>query len=100
MPFYELNCAKCDIDTISTTLNDLTRSVFELISCSADCLNHLLPTERRAEITDRLRCAIKLPGILRRTIRYLKPFLRHALDTFKHSSYFILWLFNPAFWLP
>ena len=81
---YELNCALCDIETISSRLDNLTRSFFKRISCPADCLNHLLPSERPSKVVDRLRNANNLPGILCRTERYRKSFLPHALQFYQH----------------
>jgi len=81
---YELNCALCDIETISIRLDNLTMSFFKRISNPADCLNHLLPSQRLAEVNDRLRYANKLPGVLCRTERYRKSFLPHVLNSYQH----------------
>ena len=47
---YELNCVIYDIETVSARLDNLTRSFFNRISGSGDCLNYLLPPERPAEV--------------------------------------------------
>ena len=82
---YELNCTLCDIETISSRLDNLTKLFINRISCSADCLNHLLPSERPAEVIDRLRYANKLPGVLCRTECYRESFLPHAPNSYQHS---------------
>jgi hypothetical protein len=82
---YELNCALYDIETVDTRLDILSRQFFVRISNSADCLNHLLPPERPAEVIESLRRANKLPGILCRTARYSKSFLPHALNNYQSS---------------
>ena len=82
---YELNCGLHDIEPISVRLDNLTRSFFKRISRRDDCLNYLLPSERPAEVVDRLRQPDKLPGIICRTERYFKSFLPHALNNYQHS---------------
>jgi len=46
--------------TVSARLNNLTGYICERSSCSADILSYFLPTERPAEVIDRLRRASKL----------------------------------------
>ena len=82
---YELNCALYDVEPISVRLDNLTRSFFKRISSPNDCLNYLLPSERPAEVVNRLRQPSKLPGIICRTERYLKSFLPHALINYQSS---------------
>jgi len=49
---YQVNCDLCNIEAISAInrLDDLPTSLFNRISCSADYLNYLQPTERPTEV--------------------------------------------------
>jgi hypothetical protein len=82
---YELNCALYDVEPISVRLDNLTKSFFKRISSPNDCLNYLLPSERPAEVVNRLRQPSKLPGIICRTERCFKSFLPHALINYQSS---------------
>jgi len=73
------------METISARPNNLKRSFFKRISCSADCMKYLLPNERPVEVIeviDRLQRASKLPRIECRTERYFKSFLPQAVCTY------------------
>ena len=80
---YELNCVLHDIEPIKVRLDNLARSFFQRILNRDDCLNYLLPSERPAEIVDRLRQSNKLPGVTCRTERYFKSFLPYALNNYQ-----------------
>ncbi len=44
---YELDCARCNIETINVKLDNLaylSKSFFQRVSTLNDCLNYLLPT--------------------------------------------------------
>ena len=80
---YELNCVLYDIEPVKVRLDNLARSFFQRILNRDDCLNYLLPSERPAEIVDRLRQSNKLPGVTCRTERFLKSFLPYALNNYQ-----------------
>jgi hypothetical protein len=76
---YEMQCVLCDIEPISVRLDNLARSFFYCICNPDDCLHYLLPSERPAETTCKLRQANKLPGITCRTNRFFKTRFYHML---------------------
>lgn len=79
---YDLHCAIFDIEPVSIRLRNLTRSFFDRINDTHDCLHWLLPPSR-SNYTDRLRTFTKLPLFKCRTERFKHSFLPYSLANFQ-----------------
>lgn len=79
---YGIQCAMCDLDTISVRLDYLAQSFFKRICRSNDCINYLLPLDDRC-LTQTLRYVFKFQSYYCRTELFKRSFIPYSIDNYQ-----------------
>jgi hypothetical protein len=80
---YELYCTIYGIEPLGVRLDELTKSMFNRICRSNDCLHVILPSRRSPEVLSRLRNYHRFSNVLCRTERYARSFLPYCLTNYQ-----------------